>query len=57
MTATDGTSCGTSGSCKGRFCGMIFKLVLAGLLTCIASSLWEIEKALNKISVVEATKK
>jgi hypothetical protein len=42
-------TCSTGSSCAGRLCGVIFKLILVGLLTCIASSLWEIEKSVARM--------
>lgn len=48
---------GSSSCCdkKGKFCGMLFKILIVGLLTCMASSLWAIDKALGKIAFVDAT--
>ncbi len=43
-------SCSTSSCCKGKLCGLVFKLIIAGLLTCIASSLWEIEKSVSRMA-------
>lgn len=55
--STDNASCKTSGSCcKSRFCLILFKLIIAGLLTCIATSLWQIEKAVARIAPVAAAK-
>lgn len=44
MGSDSGQSCCTGG--KSKVCGFLFKILIVGLLTCIASSLWEIEKAL-----------
>gem|GEM_PF-1517543 len=53
METGSGQSCCTTKSscscscCKGRlWCQIIFKLIIVGLLTCIASSLWHIDKGL-----------
>ncbi len=54
MTQNDANSCCSSSSCKGRFCKVIFVLIFAGLLTCIASSLWEIEKSVAKLAAAAA---
>ncbi|MSR70213.1 MAG: hypothetical protein EXS17_07705 [Phycisphaerales bacterium] len=48
--------CSTKGSaagscCKGRLCGVIFKLLIVGLLACIASSLWDISQAIRMVSI------
>lgn len=52
MESSGTQCCGT----KGKRCGMIFKLVLLGILTCIASSLWGIEKSIGRLAPTAAAK-
>lgn len=52
MGSDSGQSCCTGGNSK--FCGFLFKLLIVGLLTCIASSLWDIEKALTQMAKIGA---
>ena len=60
-SGTGQSCCTTSGkcscnSCKCRLCSLIFKLVIVGLLTCIASSLWEIDKSIGRMTPTAAAK-
>ena len=62
MEAGTGKSCcSTSGqcsckSCKCRLFSLIFKLAIVGLLTCIASSLWEIDKSIGRMAPTAVAK-
>lgn len=58
MGSSESNSCcstgagdGKSACCKSRWCGLIFKLVLVGLLACIATSLWEIKTAIRSVAL------
>lgn len=50
METGSGQSCcsmkGSCKYCKGGIYNLIFKLAIVGLLTCIASSLWQIDKGI-----------
>ncbi len=55
MGSNDSKDCCSTGSqggaCKGRLCGMIFKLIIVGLLACIATGLWEINQSILRVSI------
>ncbi len=45
---SDNQTCGADSKC--RLCRMILAIVVAGLLTCMATSLWQIEHHLRTIA-------
>lgn len=46
---SESESCGASGACC-RLCRIILVIVITGLLTCMATSLWQIEHHIQTIA-------